>query len=356
MDMLDALVELSHEFGTKDYVCGGGGNSSCKDAETLWIKPSGTTLAETRRDSFVAMDRAKLAEIFVVTPPADVRKREAVIKEMMLSAVRADSMGRPSVEAPLHESFHATFVVHVHAALVNGMTCAREGAAACKRLFPDALWVPYADPGYALCMACRAAMADYSRRTGGQPGVVFLQNHGVFAAGDSAEAIREQFGNIMDTLRREYDGAGVATELAVGPAPEAEAVRRMTEKLRASLGDATAVILPSGRYAVSGGPISPDHVCFAGAYPLAGEPTADTVAEFKAKRGYAPRVLACDEGVFGVGRSEKDAALAVEFSRDGALVRQLAEAFGGIRYLDDASRDFIENWEVEAFRRKVATG
>jgi rhamnose utilization protein RhaD (predicted bifunctional aldolase and dehydrogenase) len=56
--------------------------------------------------------------------------------------------------------------------------------------------------------------------------------------------------------------------------------------------------------------------------------------------------------VFGIGTTQEKALLALEFAQDGALVTQLAEAFGGIKYLSDSSREFIENWEVESYRSK----
>jgi hypothetical protein len=31
---------------------------------------------------------------------------------------------------------------------------------------------------------------------------------------------------------------------------------------------------------------------------------------------------------------------------------QLAEAFGGVNYMTDIQREFIENWEVESYRTK----
>ena len=55
---------------------------------------------------------------------------------------------------------------------------------------------------------------------------------------------------------------------------------------------------------------------------------------------------------YSIGPNLAGTYLALELSRDGALIKQLAEAFGGINYLDDASREFIENWEVESYRRK----
>ena len=48
------------------------------------------------------------------------------------------------------------------------------------------------------------------------------------------------------------------------------------------------------------------------------------------------------------------ADLALVLGHDGALVRQLSAAFGGPRTLDDRSRLFIENWEVESYRAKQA--
>ena len=39
----------------------------------------------------------------------------------------------------------------------------------------------------------------------------------------------------------------------------------------------------------------------------------------------------------------------------GAQVMQLAEAFGGIDYMSDRAREFIENWEVESYRQSVAS-
>jgi ribulose-5-phosphate 4-epimerase/fuculose-1-phosphate aldolase len=54
LDLLATIVELSHQFGTSDYVRGGGGNTSAKDAHTLRVKPSGTVLARLKAEDFVA--------------------------------------------------------------------------------------------------------------------------------------------------------------------------------------------------------------------------------------------------------------------------------------------------------------
>lgn len=214
-DLLKVITGLSHEFGTPDFVKGGGGNTSAKTADTLWVKPSGATLAGITPEQFVAMDREKLARLYDMKVPADSHTREARVKDRMMAAVKPGQNARPSVEAPLHDILDGTFVVHTHATLVNGMTCARDGAAVCARLFPDALWVPYVDPGFTLCMEVR-------RRLRGQR-LVILQNHGIFVAGDTADEIRATYRRVLKALTAEYEAAGISTELQTLPpsnAPE----------------------------------------------------------------------------------------------------------------------------------------
>ena len=60
--------------------------------------------------------------------------------------------------------------------------------------------------------------------------------------------------------------------------------------------------------------------------------------------------------VFCAGKNGKGAETVALLARDGALVQQLTEAFGGPRNLSDAGRSFIENWEAESYRKKVAGG
>ena len=356
MDLLNTVTELSHEFGTGDYIQAGGGNTSVKDAETLWIKPSGTTLGGLRPELFVALSRAKLRELYDVTPPEETVAREALVKDLMMASVLSDSKGRPSVEAPLHESFDATFVVHTHPAVVNGMTCAGEGAATSRRLFPDALWIEFIDPGFTVCMKVREELHAYAARHGRQPQVVLLENHGVFVAGDTPETIRASYRHLMETLTACYRDAGIDLELAVGPAPAADTVKAVAARIRESFGEEDgAHVCAGGAFPVPDGPLTPDHIVYHKAYPLKADPTPEAVAAFRAKNGYSPRIVVCEEGIFGVGTTAKNASLALELALDGALVAQFAAAFGGVQFMSEQARDFIDNWEVEAYRRKLAS-
>jgi len=353
MDLLHTITRLSHEFGSADYVKGGGGNTSVKSADTLWVKPSGTTLGGLTPERFVALDRAKLARLYAAEPPAEPAAREALVKDLMTAAVRPDSSGRPSVEAPLHDSFSATYVVHTHPTLVNGLTCSRDGAEAAQRLFPDALWVEYIDPGYTLCMDVRRAVLDWKQAHGREPGMVLLKNHGVFVAGQTPDEIRAHYTELMDTLGAYYEEAGLPMALHLGPVPDPDELRAVGEAVQPLLADGETVhVAAAGRFETVEGPLTPDHIVYAKSTPYKGPLNTADLDAFRAQHGWWPRVVETPTGVFGIGLSDQASELALELALDAAVVAQLAPGFGGVEFMTDAARDFIDHWEVEAYRRQ----
>jgi rhamnose utilization protein RhaD (predicted bifunctional aldolase and dehydrogenase) len=350
---LEEITRLSHEFGTEDYVRGGGGNTSVKDKHTLWVKPSGTTLATITENSFVALNRRKLSNLYTIHPPLEAAKRETLVKKIMQQAQLTKDSARASVEAPLHNTLSARFVVHTHPAIVNGMTCSINGAQICKKLFPDSLWVDYIDPGYTLCIGVQDEIIKYQKHKGHEPSVIFLKNHGVFVTGETPGEIREKYRNIFQQLNDEYKSAGVSTKLTIAPKPAAEALNQSTEYIKKTVGlDNAAFVTASGFFKVAKGPVSPDHIVYAGSFPFFGEPTLSSLSQYQSKYGYLPHVIAWEDAVFGIAGTKKKATLVLEMAQDGALVKKLATALGGIEYMTDRARIFIENWEVEVYRQQ----
>ncbi|NLF23516.1 MAG: class II aldolase, partial [Lentisphaerae bacterium] len=324
---LETITTLSHAFGADDYVMGGGGNTSCKDDETLWIKPSGTTLSGLTPERFIAMDRRRLATLFTLETPADATAREALVKEVMAGAVRAETPGRASVEAPVHECFRARFVVHTHPTRVNGLVCALGGRETARRLFPDSLWMGYVDPGYTLSQRVREALARHRETHGGrEPRLMWLENHGVFVAGDTDGEIRGTYAEVMGALQAEYRVAGIAETVPSGAAPSAEWVAAATELLRTELGDEARVVLAAPAVNAAAGPISPDHLVYAKSFSYEGVLAAAALRAFAARRGYWPRVVAAPEGLLACGATPSVAARALEFAQDAARIRHLARA------------------------------
>ncbi len=343
MDLLDRIVKLSHLYGTTTYVKGGGGNTSVKNAETLWVKPSGTTLGGLTRDSFVPISRKILASLDPATLPSGVKEREEVVKNLLASAVQPGCKGRPSVETMLHNAFSAQLVVHTHPELVNGLTCAAHGAKECARLFPASLWVEYTDPGYVLFAKVDAQIAQYRKAHGKEPSVIFLENHGVFVAGDTEEAIAAEYKNILDKLTVEYQKAGIALNMTFTAAPADATAATLGNLLKSE-------VSVCKEFPVAAGPLTPDHIVYAKSFPFTGEVSAAAIDAYKAKRGYAPILFVTGGKVYAAAASANKAALAMELAQDGAVVLALTKAFGGVKYMSDAARSFIENWEVESYR------
>ena len=118
---LNALATMSNQFGINpEYVLAGGGNTSFKCDDYLWVKGSGTSLATVKGEDFVVMERALLAQMWDKDYPSDETAREAAVLEDMMDARIPGETRRPSVETLLHDLFPYSFILHVHPTLVNG--------------------------------------------------------------------------------------------------------------------------------------------------------------------------------------------------------------------------------------------
>ena len=358
---LEKITALSVKYGSDArFVLAGGGNTSFKDEKFLYVKPSGVSLAAIKPENFVKMDRAQIRKIFTEALPADDTAREAAAKDLMIAAVC--SGGRPSVEAPLHELLPFAYVVHLHPAMVNGMTAAEKAQETCAKLFPDALWIPYVDPGYTLSKKVSDEMAGYKAAKGKAASLIFLQNHGVFVGADTPEEIDAIYANVMGTLEKAYAAAGIATELAKQE-PCMDAVKQYAPKLRTLLGDGNGdsikakFVVCAGNFEVTGGPLSPDHIVYSKSFPMVSDdPKKEDVDAYVAANGFKPLVVSVPgRAVFCAGTSLKGANTAAALAMDAALVKQLTAAFGGPHYISERDRRFIENWEVESYRRSMAS-
>ena len=358
---LSTIKALSNYYGAdSEFVLAGGGNTSCKDEKYLYVKPSGVSLAKITEKDFVKMERAILRECFSWNSFTDANEREARVKSLMAYAVAPGSSGRPSVEAPLHELMDFTFVVHLHPAMVNGMTCGKNGAEKCAELFPQALWVEYVDPGFTLAKVVFDRVQDYKKTNGNAPSVIFLQNHGVFVGGNSDAEIRAAYDHIMNTLRDYYKKNNTDPAPAAVEDADAETVMSYAPSLRGWLASekSTVSVRSTKAFTPAAGPLTPDHIVYAKSFALTCDaPNTEAIEAFATAKGYKPKVV-CVPGkaLFAAGNNAAGAATTMALAYDAARVERLAAAFGGVNYLSDEHREFIENWEVESYRSKVAAG
>ena len=156
----------------------------------------------------------------------------------------------------------------------------------------------------------------------------------------------------MSKLKAQYEKAGISQELPIASLPGEEKLKIAERAIYDSMQNSDLCIAAAGAFNVAGGPISPDHIVYSKSYPFIGQPTVERVAAFKTTHGYNAQLFAFNDAVFGVSGNAKSASLSLELAQDGALVLKLADAFGGIDYMTDQARAFIEHWEVESYRKK----
>ena len=147
--LIDELVGFSNFYGSDpSLVLAGGGNTSAKADGRMWVKGSGTALATITAQGFVEIDLSKLGEIFEKSYPDSDSEREAlVLQDLMASRVPGETK-RPSVETTLHALFPQTYVLHLHPAKVNGITCSKGGESAARRVIArDFIWIEQCRPG-----------------------------------------------------------------------------------------------------------------------------------------------------------------------------------------------------------------
>jgi rhamnose utilization protein RhaD (predicted bifunctional aldolase and dehydrogenase) len=124
MKEIQQLIEVSRFYGRKkDFVIAGGGNTSYKDEERIYVKASGVSLATIDEEGFVVLDRKAMKIISEKNYSGDAIERENQIKYDLLNARVLPEKGlRPSVEASLHNLINYRFVVHTYTELVDEST------------------------------------------------------------------------------------------------------------------------------------------------------------------------------------------------------------------------------------------
>jgi rhamnose utilization protein RhaD (predicted bifunctional aldolase and dehydrogenase) len=199
-DAVQSLLDLSHALGGERLrlaILGEGNTSLRLDADTFVVKASGSSLSTLRPTELTACRFDRLL------PLLEARGATNADVDATLLAARVDEADRkPSIEALFHAYLltlpGVACVGHVHAIAVNQILCsprAREFAE--RRACPDeivmcgveSVFVPYAEPGLELSRAIRREVVAFVRRTGRDPKVILLQNHGIIAVGASPKAV-----------------------------------------------------------------------------------------------------------------------------------------------------------------------
>lgn len=191
---LDTLLEISARLGSNPLlVQAGTGNTSIKLNGLLWIKASGTWLAQALED-----------EIFIPVDLAQTRERiaQGVDPAGQSVLVEGKRLGT-SVETAMHAVLPSRVVLHVHSVNTIAWAVREDGPRQLEVLFEGLAWkwIPYVASGIPLANAVSRAIQNSPETR-----VLVLANHGLVVCGhdcESAEALlREVERRVCITPRR----------------------------------------------------------------------------------------------------------------------------------------------------------
>jgi len=378
----------------------GGGNTSVKtrmadllgeETEVLCVKGSGWDMAEIEPAGLPAVRLAPLLRM---------KARSRLSDEDMVRVQRAylldPASPNPSVETLLHAFLPGKFIDHTHATPVLSLADQPEGEKLCRDVYGARLGVvPYIMPGFDLAKkAARVFESDPKVE-----GLVLLK-HGIFTFGATAqEAYERMIAAVTAAEERLARGRRSLFPAVVLPrrlAPVAEiapilrgacglkddkiegAWRRLVIEFR---GSPAVLAYVNGkelsRYSQLG-PVTPDHTIRTKNLPLLlPAPDAANMAQFRkdtneAAKGFIDRykayftrhnarsepkkraldplprvVLVPGVGLFGLGRSKKDARVASDIAENAIAVVTDAEAVGRFESLPEKDLFEMEYWSLE---------
>ncbi|HKX64801.1 MAG TPA: bifunctional aldolase/short-chain dehydrogenase [Rhizomicrobium sp.] len=377
----------------------GGGNTSVKttvkdqlgeDVEVICIKGSGWDMG--------VIEPAGLPAVRL-EPLRKLRKLDRLSDEDMVNYQRINLLDstapNPSVETLLHAFLPHKFIDHVHSTAVLALTDQPDNKALVQEVYGDRVaYVPYTIPGFALAKAVAEVFDKHPKAEG-----LILLQHGIFTMGDTAQQAYERMiafvtmaEERLTRQRKSLVQAKLPSNLA--SLPEIAPILRgaVAIEKNAMAGTAKRQLLDFRTNAqilnyVNGadlarysqvGVVTPDHTIRTKNWPVivpapqAGrleqwsadvqEAVAAYVARYhryfednnvksavkKKELDPLPRViLVPGVGMFGVGGSAKDAAIAADIAENAIAVITDAEAMGEYRSISDFDMFEVEYWSLE---------
>ena len=378
------LIRISKKVGKDStLVQGGGGNTSVKtaDGKYMYIKASGTSLKDMsekegwrriRLDLVLSIIEDKsIAELETQT-----REIEVVNRLLLACDDEVSGSARPSVEAHLH-GFLGKCVIHLHPSAVGAYVNARNGKAELERLFKGEslppLWVPYTDPGFMLAKKISELVDNYQKQFGKKPEILFLAKHGLFISAGSPDAALRLVRNVIDRCNSKLRQPKAGKIKSVDQEQINDVKRCIREAFFEATGEqatisyfyddeiAAFMAQRDAEEMLSVGVLTPDELVYSNGPAMwvdrieRANIAKRLIQQIKNGEKHSVAFLVKNVGLF-VASKKKMAQTVRDIVAYSAFIRTNAKRLGGICSLNKRERDFINRWEAEAFRKKVASG
>ena len=344
-----AFSEMSKTAGSRaDYVQGGGGNTSVKLSGGLMaIKASGFCLSDITPDNAYALINLDgLQKFYRENSPetlSDVEKEGATCTKENTVVLDGMKPLRPSVEAGFH-SILKKFVCHTHSVYANLCCCSHEMNEIAAKAFEgaDYTWgsVPYTDPGANLTFAIQSEIKHVTDKTGREPAVILMQNHGIIVHGESVDEVLSIHADANERLANAFGLSGTSFPKVI--------VKSVGKDLFEAEVPYLTEVLKTGKYPVKTlleSPLYPDQMVF-----LIG-------SLFENKKDLQDDECSVDSksGTLTLKMNEKKALTITETITAVLFISEnIAKCGYTLSSMGEAAKNFIANWESEKYRRSLA--
>lgn len=337
----DLLKKLSQKIGQDPLqIQAAGGNTSIKTDKLMWIKASGTWLANACSDElFVPVSLNAVREAMKNNDPRAEKPMEFIEQSLNPEGLR------PSIETTVHAAMPQKVVVHIHCVDTISIAIQQDGEAQLTERLRDFnwLWVPYFRPGLPLSKYIASAISS-------EINVVVLGNHGLIVAADTVEAAEQLLSQVRSALRQEVRQTkppeintltALASSTSYQPARSIEAHDVAMDHELVNI--------------AAGGSMYPDHVIFLGAEcPVAnGNRSIEELANNNRdeNNAFPPFIIVPALGVLmHETANESQQALA----RCLADVCKRLPDSAELNYLTDQQVYELTHWEAETYRQTLS--
>jgi rhamnose utilization protein RhaD (predicted bifunctional aldolase and dehydrogenase) len=328
--MLNDLRRMSARVGKNMLlVQGAGGNSSVKLGDVLWVKASGTWLAD-----------AEHKDIFVPISLSGARAALTRDDQRMPLAPGVESKLRASIETSLHALLPHPVVLHVHSVNTIAWSVRTDAGEELAARLHGLAWraLDYHHPGLPLAHAVRAHARE-------SIDVLLLGNHGLVVGASSCEGAEALVAEVEQRLALPPRDAQPADEGALRRISDGTDYRLPND----SFCHVTATD-PHSLAVATTGSLYPDHVVFLGpAMPILAQ-GEDLAA--KAARMVPPPIALLVPGKGALIRS--DASLGAEAMLSClALVTCRLPRDATIKYLSRDNEQALLDWDAEHYRQQM---
>jgi rhamnose utilization protein RhaD (predicted bifunctional aldolase and dehydrogenase)/NAD(P)-dependent dehydrogenase (short-subunit alcohol dehydrogenase family) len=376
--ILNELIQISQYYGrNKDFVLRGGGNTSVKDKDKLYVKASGSDLADIKKTGFVCLKRNELKKILKKKYSENPLLREEEIKTDLMNS-REDISGqqRPSVETLIHEVIPYRFVVHLHPWFINSLLCSKEAEAKARTIFGESvLFLFYTEPGFVLAKKIKGKLDKYLKKKEHIPKVVLVENHGVFAGADTTSEIKQLYTNLHNKLQQ-----FIKHPLEIERIPVNPGVLKILPAIRMIVSKESLKVIRIRNHSLAKEfykslksfseieyAFIPDQIvyCKTKALFLEKSGTEDeinnalekSINRFTRENGYLPKVILIKNiGLIGIGENSLEVETILDIFEDAMKIAWYSRNFGGPSPMKPSQAEFIENWEVEKYRKEKLQG